>query len=112
LIDHPGFELDILLTMEEEVRVHRPGQAWRRKGWVVLGRALVEVAESLRIRSSADLVHLLPTGLPEPFTTAHIAGLAGVSRRVAQHMAYCLRATGAIEMTGKEGNSVLYRRTA
>jgi hypothetical protein len=111
LIDHEGFELDVLLTVEDEVRVHRPGQAWRRKGWVVLGRSLSEVKDSMRIRSSADLARFLPTGLPAPFSTADIARLATLPRRVAQQMTYCLRATGVIEIAGKEGNSLLYGRS-
>ena len=111
LIDHSGFELDLLLTVEDEVRVHRPGQAWRRKGWVVLGRSLTEVKGSMRIRSSADLARFLPAGLPAPFSSADVARLAALPRRVAQQMVYCLRATGVIEMTGKEGNSLLYRRS-
>ena len=110
LIDHEGFELDVLLTVEDEVRVHRPGQAWRRKGWVVLGRSLTEVKDSMRIRSSADLARFLPAGLPAPFSTADIARLATLPRRVAQQMVYCLRATGVIEMADKDGNSLLYRR--
>ena len=109
MIERDGFELDILLTVEDEMRVHRPGKAWRRKGWVVLGRSLVEVVESMRIRTPADLLRLLPVGLPTPFSTADIAGLAEIPRRVAQHMAYCLRATGMVEVAGKEGNAVLYR---
>jgi hypothetical protein len=109
LIDQAGFELDVLLTVEEEVRVHRPGQAWRRKGWVVLGRVLVEVEESRRIRSSSDLAELLPAGLPALFSTADIAGSAGLSRRLAQQMVYCLRETGGVKIAGKEGNALLYR---
>ncbi|MGZ5382571.1 MAG: hypothetical protein ACXW1Y_01825 [Acidimicrobiia bacterium] len=112
LVDHPGFELDVLLTVEDEVRVHRPGQAWRRKGWVVLGRSLSDVKDKTRIRSSADLARFLPAGLPAPFSTADIARLATLSRRVAQQMTYCLRATGVVEIAGKEGNSVLFRRSA
>lgn len=90
LIDHAGFELDLLLTTEEEVRVHRPGQAWRRKGWVVLGRSLVEVTDRMRIQSSTDLAGFLPNDLPAPFSTADIAHLAKLPRRLAQQMVYCL----------------------
>lgn len=110
MIEHEGFELEILLTVEDEVRVHQPGRAWRRNGWVVLGRALVEVVESLRIRTPTDLGRLLPGELPATFSTADLADSAQISRRVAQQMVYCLRATGMLEMTGKEGNALLYRR--
>ena len=110
LIEQKSFELDVVLTVEDEVRVHRPGQAWRRKGWVVLGRALVDVVESMRIQTPDDLVGLLPAELPAVFSTADLAGSSGIARRVAQHMVYCLRALGRLESTGKEGNALLYRR--
>ncbi len=110
LIQRDNFELDVLLTVEEEVRVHRPGQAWRRNGWVVLGRSLVEVAETRMMRTGKDLAHLLPAGLPPNFTTADIADSAGMARRVAQQMVYCLRAVGMVKIAGKEGNSLIYCR--
>jgi hypothetical protein len=110
LIERERFELDMLLTVEDEVRVHRPGQAWRRNGWVVLGRSLVEVVESRIIRTPDDLAALLPDGLPTAFCTADIAKSAGIPRRVAQQMVYCLRATGMVEIAGKEGNALIYRR--
>ena len=110
LIEREGFELDILLTVEDEIRVHRPGQAWRRNGWVVLGRSLVEVIESRMVRDPGDLVRMLPVGLPSDFSTADVAESARLSRRVAQQMVYCLRATGMVEIVGKEGNTLIYRK--
>jgi hypothetical protein len=111
MIGHEGFELEILLTVEDEVRVHRPGQARRRKGWVVLGRTLVEVVDSMRIRTPVDLGRLLPSRLPAAFSTADLAGSAGIPRRLAQQMVYCLRATDLVEIAGKEGNALLYHRS-
>jgi hypothetical protein len=110
LIERERFELDLLLTIEDEMRVHRPGQAWRRKGWVVLGRALLDVVESKRIRTPDDLARLLPPGLPATFSTQDLAGCAGITRRVAQQMAYCLRAVGVVDIVGKRGNALLYHR--
>lgn len=112
LIDDPRFELDVLLTAEDEVRVHRPGEARRRKGWVVLGRSLVEVTDHRTLRSSTDLAQFLPTDLPDAFSTADLARSAAIPRRLAQQMAYCLRAAGVVAIAGKEGNSLLYRRGA
>jgi hypothetical protein len=65
----------------------------------------------MRIESSTDLARFLPGDLPAPFSTADIALVAKLPRRVAQQMVYCLRATGAIEIDGKDGNSLLYRRS-
>ena len=58
-----------------------------------------------------DLAHLLPPSLPEPFTTADMAALLGRPRRVAQQLAYCLRAVGVIEAVDAQGRGVAYRLT-
>lgn len=109
LIVHPGLELEVLLTREDEFRSHVPGRAWRRKGWVVVERHLIEVVGSVLIGNVADLKGLLPDGMPEVFTTADIADLLDCPRRTAQQMAYCLRLAGAIVEIGKSGNAILYR---
>jgi hypothetical protein len=33
-----------------------------------------------------------------------------MERRLAQQMAYCLRAMGVLETTGKRGNAIVHRR--
>jgi hypothetical protein len=110
LLAHPRFELELLLTHEQELRRHEEGRAWRRRGWVVAGRSLVAVERSVVLASTADALALLPT-LPEAFDTADLAAAAGCPRRLAQQMAYCLRALGAFEQTGKRGGAALYRLT-
>lgn len=112
LLCRPTFELEVVLTHEEERRVHRPGSAYRRRGWVVLGRALVDVEGTHRITGPADVAALLPDGLEGAFDTADVAEAAAIDRRLAQQLVYCLRAMGACEVVGKRGRSVLYARTA
>jgi hypothetical protein len=112
LLAEPNFSLEVLLTREEEVRRHQPGKAWRRRGWVVCERRLVEVAGRRLFRTPAELAALLPEGLPEPFTTADMAEAGGHPRWLAQKMAYCLRKMGAIRQEGKQANAILYRRAA
>lgn len=109
LLTHPDLEIEVLLTREEELRRHSPDKAWRRKGWVVVERSLLEVVGSHRIDNRADLVGLLPRALPEEFTTADLAGELGRPRRSAQQMTYCLAKAGVIAATGKQGNAVTYR---
>jgi hypothetical protein len=104
------FELEVLLTCEDEYRVHEPGKAWMRKGWVVAGRALHKVDESVLIGSVEDLTKFLPDDLVEPFTTSALAEKLNVSRRLAQQMTYCLREVAVLDVVGKDGNSVRYVR--
>jgi len=112
LLSHPNFEVEVALTEQEELRRHQPGKAWRRKGWVVVGRELLAVGERRRLRRPSDLLTFLPDALPDPFGTAELAALGGLPRRTAQEAAYCLRALELIEPVGKRGNAVLYRTAA
>jgi len=109
LLAHPNLSVELLLTHEEEVRELQPGRAWRRKGWVVVERRLVDVVKRLLIRDALDLRGLLPPGLPRSFTTGHLAEKLGIRRSLAQKMAYCLRESGAIETVGIQGNALRYR---
>lgn len=109
LPSHPGFELDILLTVEEELRRHSADGPWRRNGWAVVERRLIAVVDSVALSGVADLAGLLPSGLPDPFTTADLASALGRPRRTAQQMAYCLRKMRAVDPVGRRGNAIEYR---
>jgi hypothetical protein len=104
-------EIEVVLINAEEYRVHTPGRSWRRDGWSVVERRLLEVVETLLLREPADLVRLLPSTLPEPFVTRELADELGRPLRTAQQMAYCLRHAGVIEMVGRQGDAVLYQQT-
>jgi hypothetical protein len=110
LVAHPNFEIEVLLTHQDELRVHRPGRAYRRRGWVVQGRALVSVEQSVLLSCPADAGGLLPE-LGATFDTAELAAASCIDRRLAQRMAYCLRALNVIAPVGKRGGAVLYART-
>ena len=109
LLADPGLEIDLALIDMEERRFHMPDGPWRRKGWTVEERRLVEVRGTLQVRGVADLAAFLPAGLPERFTTADLASRLGRPRRAAQQMAYCLRSVDVIHVVGKRGHVVEYR---
>jgi hypothetical protein len=111
LLCRSRFELELLLTQQDELRVYRHGKAFCRHGWVVAGRRLVSVDQCIRITSPADAARLLPPSLPELFDTAQLAEAAAIERRLAQQMTYCLRALGVLQTTGKRGNAIVHRRT-
>jgi hypothetical protein len=106
----PNFSLDVLLIQEEEIR-HQDAsvRAWRRRGWAVQQRRLVQVVDQQLFETPADLAALLPLHLPTPFTTADLAAALDCPRRLAQQMAYCLRKLRLILPAGKEGNTILYK---
>lgn len=111
LLCRPRFELEILLTEEDELRVHQPGKAFRRRGWIVSGRSLSSVADRISIAGPEDAAALLPSQLPESFDSAELAEAAAITRRLAQQMTYCLRAMGMLEIVGNRRRAYLYRRS-
>ena len=108
LLDDPRLEIDLALIEMEERRFHAPDGPWRRKGWTVEERRLIEVLGTLPLRGVADLAALLPAGLPEQFTTADLATRLRRPRRAAQQMAYCLQNVEVITAVGKRGHFVEY----
>lgn len=111
LLNHPNFELEVVLTEEEEWRRHQPGTTRRRNGWRVVQRRLGRVLEQHRFSVPADLLRLVREPLPEPFTTADLAVAMDEPRWLAQKLAYCLRETGVVVICGKRGNALAYRRS-
>lgn len=112
LVAHPGLSVELLFVREEEVRRFDGAKAWRRKGWVVEERRLLEVLDRVVIDSPETLARLLPSDLPQAFTTADLAAALRRPRRLAQQMTYCLRRADVIEMAGKDGNAIVYTRTS
>ena len=111
LVASPNFELELLLIQEEEVRFYDGKRGWRRKGWVIQERRLLDVVERRVFASPDDLCALLPETLGDGFDTGDLAAHLNIRRRLAQQMAYCLRECGAITQVGKYGNAILYART-
>jgi len=111
LLDHPHLELELVLMHDEEVREHRPGHAWRRRGWVTVDRRLVAVVERRTLVGATSLRSFLPPELIDPFDTRELAATTGMARSTAQKLAYCLRLCGQVEVVGAAGNARLYART-
>lgn len=109
LLSHPNFTLEVALVEEEEVRRPDAKKGWRRGGYVIEERRLIEVTETIELDSPEALLSLLPAGLPNPFTTADLAAGLGRTRHLAQEVAYCLRESGVVTTTGRDKRGILYR---
>ena len=110
LLAHPNFSLQVVLIQQEQVRRYDGTRNWRRKGWVTHERRLLQVVGQRLFETPKDMLALIPTTLPEPFTTTDLAGATGQPLWLAQKMAYCLREMGAITVVGKRGRGILYVR--
>jgi hypothetical protein len=108
LLAHPNFSLEVLFIREEELRRHDAQRAFRRRGWVIQERRLLEVTGNQVFEHPADWLRLLPERCNEPFTARDLAEALGIGTRLAGKMAYCLRKAGCIQAVGRRGRVVVY----
>jgi hypothetical protein len=108
LIKSRNFSLEVLLIREEEIRCDDGLGSWRRKGWSITDRRLLEVVYRHIFKKPSDFLALIPPKLTDPFSTQELAECVNQPRWLAQKMAYCLRKMGAIKEVGKKGNLFLY----
>jgi len=114
LMGDPNFTVELVMIREEEVRGPVPqGARYRHpREWWRLDRRLLEVVETIRVETPADLLGLLPAGVPEPFTSADIVTRSGRPRHLAMRAAFCLQRAGATRRTGRSGRLQTYERVA
>jgi hypothetical protein len=110
---HEQLTLEVVLVDVEERRYPGRGKRRRRrrdgKDFQIEDQRLMRIVTSQSFSTAADLRKLLPRRMPRQFHTAHLAERLKTPRWTAQRIAYCLREMGAVEIVGKEGNSILYR---
>jgi len=107
LIAHSNFSLEVLLIEEEEIRRQDGKGSWRRRGWSIIDRRLVEVIDRKLYREPSDFLHFIPDSLEKPFTNLDLIETLGISRRLGQRLTYCLRKMNTLKEVGKKGNALL-----
>ena len=107
LLANPNFSLEVLLTREDEVRRYRGRHRWRRRGWGIVERQLLEVVDQKLFEEPEDWRRLVPQELGS-FTARDLAEAKAIRKPLAQKMAYCLRKAGVIELVGRRGRANLY----
>jgi hypothetical protein len=110
LLAHPGFEVEVLLTREEEVRRRDGSGPWRRKGVARVDRRVLAVAGRRLFRGPADWAALLPEGCPPRFGHRELAAALGVPLERAGRLSYCLRAAGVLRVAGRDGKRLLLEK--
>ena len=111
LLANPNFSLHIVFIQEEEVRRHDSRRGWRRKGWITHERRLLHIMDEHVFNGPHDMEPLIPTNLPNSFTTAELSRALKSPRRVAQKMVYCLERMNLLTRIAKRGNAIVYRRS-
>jgi hypothetical protein len=108
ILDHPNLTIEVFLVDVDVVKVPDPTLRRRRGGWRTVDRRLRQVISRHGLRTAADLVDLLPQGLPTPWTTRDVADAGGLPRRTAQQMAYVLRANALATEVGRDRSGARY----
>ena len=108
IIASPNLTIELLLVQVEEFRVNDGKGSWRRNGWSISDRRLVNVLERKVFCSPIDFLMLKPPSIKPPFTNGELAYALGSSLRLAQKMSYCLYKMDLLEVVDKRGRSFLY----
>ena len=107
LLTHPNLTIEVLLLREDHVR--GPGPTTTRRRTRDPGqRRLVDVLDRITLRTTEDILAVLPPLPPEPFTTRELADVLGCGTVLAQRTLYCLRAVGIVDAAGKRGRAPLH----
>lgn len=111
LMEQSNFSLTIALVEIDEIWKDDGKGSWRRKGWSKADQILINIIDEYEFTTPHDLSNLIPKELQIGFTNRELASALRINYRTAQNMTYCLKHLEEIEITGKKGNSYLYRRT-
>jgi hypothetical protein len=107
----PNFALEVLLVREEQVLRDDGAGSWRRKGWSIADRRLLDVVDRRIFVGREDYAALLPPTLPDSFTSADLSAALKQPRPLMQKMLYCLRTMDMLRIAGKQGRAIRYQRT-
>jgi hypothetical protein len=108
LLSNPNLSLEVVMIREEEERRYVGRRRWRRRGWGIEERRLLEVVDQRLFERPADWLAFLPAALGS-FTARELAEAIGVRCELAQKMAYCLKQMGIVQLIGRQGRANLYR---
>lgn len=111
LVVQPNFSIEVVLIREELVLFDDGKGSWRRRGWSILDRRLINIVSSEVFLQVSDYLKFLPERLPARFSVSDLADKIGCSTSLARKMAYCMRKTGLLEITGKIGRAYQYKVT-
>ena len=100
--------IEALIVNVEETRLNDGKGSWKRKGWSIIDRRLVNLIDQKIFHGSMDYLTLIPKSLEFPFTNYELSKALQKSIRLARMMTYCLRKNNLLIVVGKRGKTFLY----
>lgn len=107
-IGHPGLTICLPMVDLEEYRLLDGWGNGGKRGSHRLCQIPVDLWDELVLRTPADLLQLLPAGLPATFTRAQLQRAARLSPRAAGDGLRLLTGLGVVQPAGRQGKSLLY----
>lgn len=108
LLSHPNLTICLAFIEMEEVWSEDGLGSWRRKHWSIAERRLLAVLDERRLNTPEDYAALLPVGLPQSFTNAHLAAALGIPAPLAAKMTWTLTRMEILHQSGKQGRAHLF----
>ncbi|MCL2232422.1 MAG: hypothetical protein FWB99_05020 [Treponema sp.] len=108
LLKNLTIELAIIESVEK--RTDDGKGSWRRGGVSIADRFLDTIRASVVLSKPKDYYQFIPFKKLTPFTVRELAEKAEITPGVARKTLYVLTKMGLAERTGKQGNTVIYRR--
>jgi hypothetical protein len=108
-LNHPNLHLEVILTREEEILQNDGHGSWRRKGWSIVDRRLLEVVQVVTLYEEKDFCQFISASCPQPFTSRELAQALQVPTYLGYKIVYCLSAMHLLELAGQRGRARLYR---
>jgi hypothetical protein len=108
-LNNQNLSIEVLVTHIEEIRMNDGKGSWRRSGWSIKDRRLVDLKHIKKLTRDGYAL-ILPDSLPEYFTSKDLAIQLYINRKSAQKILYTLYNASFINRHGKSGTSFLYSR--
>jgi hypothetical protein len=108
-LNHPNLRLEVILTREEEILQNDGRGSWRRKGWSIVDRRLLEVVQAVALYEEKDFCRFISPECPPPFTSRELAQALQLPAYLGYKIVYCLSAMRLLERAGQRGRARLFR---
>lgn len=109
-LGHPNLYIEVALVQMEETWVNDGAGSWRRKGWSIGDKRLLDVLATQLFHMPEEWLSFLPSGLPTVFTNKELGQALGRNGRLlAPKITYTLRKIGMLDVVGKKGNAHLHQ---
>jgi len=100
--------IEVLIVNVEETRLNDGKGSWRRKGWSILDRRLVNLGDQKIFHGAIDYLSLIPKSLKFPITNHELSKAIQKSIGLARMMTYCLRKNNLLKVIGRREKFFLY----